>query len=319
MNDRDIRRLDADAFENQLQLDEYIRSLKERAVPFKFAYVGRAAYTHDKLVRSKEYGLADTEALLIEDRFVADILPKIRSDKLGLIDVGAGNGLKAALILRFLRQESAYLRYIALDYSETLLTIARNNLLSEFPALKLRTYQLDFETKSLEILADVNGDAHRLFLFLGQTLGNPSKPIKALENIREGMRTGDHLLVGVEMYHSNRIEQVLEHYRNEPFYAAIFNPLTFAGLTRNDGLITVEFERVSRDVKVYFVLTTNVLIQLPDLEKVELNVGDRILIGRSHRFTVDDLETLFARANLRFDSLVRNKSHSYCLCLLKPV
>lgn len=71
-----------------------------------------------------------------------------------------------------------------------------------------------------------------------------------LSNVALSMAQGDHLLVGIELFRPDRIADILGHYQNEPFYRAVFNPLTFCGLTRSDGALEVGFNETTRNVEV---------------------------------------------------------------------
>ena len=97
--------LDFNAFENEQQLHEYLTALKQRVLPLKFSYVGRAAHTLDEFVRSQEYSLTETEATLIREGFASLILPTLNGKGLNVIDVGSGNGIKATILLKLLHQK----------------------------------------------------------------------------------------------------------------------------------------------------------------------------------------------------------------------
>lgn len=313
------RSLDHGAFERAEQADEYLAALRQRVVPFKFAYVGPAAHTHDQLVRSQEYGLADVEAELIRAEFASSILPKLEDGtRLNVIDVGAGNGMKALLVLDILRDSFVGLKYVALDYSETLLQIARQNISTRLPRLDVITHRIDFEADSFaEIVKRLWTETlcPSLLLFLGHTLGNPTDRLQTLSNIGDSMGARDNLLVGIELYERAGVDEVLEHYRNEPFYRAIFNPLTFAGVMRTDGELGVSFNESSKDVEVHFELARDVRICVDASEEIFLRRGERLLIGVSHRFEEAELRELFPSAGLHIRDLVFDENRTYALVL----
>ena len=96
-------RLNSSAFESEYQLREFINVLKGRGmVSLKFAYTGRAAHEHDRLVRSQDYHVLDAETTLIHREMEARILPQLRYRAANVIDIGSGNGMKAIAVLQSL-------------------------------------------------------------------------------------------------------------------------------------------------------------------------------------------------------------------------
>lgn len=313
-----IRYLDPNAFETDSQKDEYISSLRNRILPFKFAYIGRAAHTHDELIRSPEYGLADTEATLIRSRFSSDIIPNLTGSVLMVVDVGSGNGMKGALVLQELKKRFSIIRSVALDYSQTLLGIAKAHLLASEPSLNVEAHRIDIEggqaANSLKEIRSTS-PSPALFLFLGHTLGNPANRLQTLSNIRYSMNPGDKILVGIELYHPERVSEVLKHYQNEAFYQAIFNPLTFAGIGRTDGQIIISFDEATRDVVVHFELAADFQIKTMISGDIDFISGERLQIGISHRFEQTEIQELFSQAGLHVDKLLLDGTESYVLVL----
>lgn len=311
--------LDYRAFENRKQFSDYLEALRGKILPAKLAYCGHCAYTHDKLARSQEYGLFDIELKLIEDEFPSTILPKLDKNGLNVFDVGPGNGLKAAKVLMILHQELPIFKYVALDYSAELLKIAKRNISSKFPSLDMVTYQIDVEVVNFrEIVVQIQTETghSNLLLFLGSTLSNPMDRLGTLRNIRESMGLQDYLLLGAELYKPASINKMLNHYRNETFYQAILSFLTFAGLKRDDGLLEVSFNNVTKNVEVYFEFTSNICIHTSVSEKIRFKKGDRLLIFISHKFTEPELMETFFTLGLHVSKVVFNRCRDYALALV---
>jgi len=209
--------MDYTAFERQEQIVEYIHSMRSRFLPLKFAYIGQAAHTHDELVRSREYGIADTEATLIRSK-LAQIIPEdLKGTGINIVDIGGGNGLKATHVIKVLMPNVSNIYYYSLDYSSELSAIALRNVTSVIPSLAARAFIIDFEKHAFqELVSQIKqlSSYNNLFLLLGHTLGNPANRGQALSNISQSMNRGDYLLVGVELYQPSRISSILNHYQN---------------------------------------------------------------------------------------------------------
>jgi uncharacterized SAM-dependent methyltransferase len=308
--------LDTAAFERQLQIVEYVSALRQKYLPLKFAYIARAAHTHDELVRSREYGLADAEAALLRAEFSSSILPRLNGTQINLVDVGSGNGIKAVLVIDELHKKFEEIRYLGLDYSGELLEIAVRNILDAAPWLTVYTAQVDLEQKPFtqelsRFYAEKN--YFGLLLLLGHTLGNPKDRQIALSNVARSMRSRDHLLVGIELYRPDRVTEVLAHYMNEPFYRAVFNPLTFIGLQRDDGLLQVSFNETSKNVEVNFLLQNTINVDLPSSETLRFVEGDSLLIFLSHRFELNEIEDLFLKTGFAKPLAFVDQDSGYCL------
>lgn len=311
-----VRDVDHAKFETRFQIEEYIGSLNDRILPFKFAYIGSAAYTHDELIRSPEYGLADAEADLITSRFLIDVAPYLSERTSRIVDVGSGNGMKGVLVYQELRKQFTIANYVALDYSQTLLKIAKATLLKNEPSLNIDIFEVDFETaQSVSNFRRVllPSIPCSLFLFLGHTLGNPANRLQVLSNIRSCMKSGDKIMIGVELYRQGKEFQILEHYQNEAFFRAIFTPLTFAGFKRSDGEIIVTFNETTRDVVVRFDIRADLRIRTTLSEDIVLKSGDDLQIGISHRFERTELSELLLSAGFDMHTLILNRDESYAL------
>jgi len=314
--------LHREAFDGAEQVEEYASALRTGFLPLKFAYVGPAARTHDELVRSREYGLADIEARLLRARLPALSNALSLNRVLALVDVGSGNGMKAGLVLQVLRRRYQIPAYVALDYSAELLNIALANIAAALPDQHVICHRVDFEARDFRALTQpIRDEAHCpiLFLLLGHTLGNPLDRQAVLSNVAVGMADDDHLLIGVELFRPDRVADVLAHYQNEPFYRAVFNPLSFSGLTRTDGTLEIAFNKATRDVEVHFRLLKDVTVDLGNSSRLHLTRGEGLLIFLSHRFTSSELADLCGEAGLQVEQMVSDRENSYKLALVSPV
>ena len=318
--------LDISAFERPSQITEFVKGLKDRFLPLKFAYIGAAAYTHDQLIKSPSYHLADIESTLIRDRFYEGIISKLGLTKkvLNFVDIGSGNGLKAITILEVLFNGKFSVNYLALDYSQNLLDIVRKNIVNAFPDYNLMSTEvIDFENNPFAgvISKHIDNNAFSLFTLLGHTLGNPLDPKKALANIRKSMidRNNCRFCLGVELFESTKVEEMLANYRNDAFHKAVFTPLTFIGLSPQDGLLNIDFNYDTRNVEVFFVFSQDVSVNCHSLGFLDFKKGDRILIFLSHRFSFDILRQDLINAKFEIQTTIVGTSTNYVLLLSAPV
>lgn len=310
-------------FDNENQCREYTKLLQEKKViPLKFGYIGKAAHTHDRLVKSKKYGLADAETALILSVFENDIFPLLPSDLVALIDLGSGNGLKAVAILELLQKlERKPLSYVGIDYSQELSKIALHNIFDQIDISSLFGLQVDIEEGPFN---DVINKlpipcGSRLFTFLGTTWGNSLERTGVLKNIRNSMSYNDGLLLGIELFNPDKIPEILLPYQNDVFYKAVFQCVTFAGLSRDDGELIVSFNMANKDVEVHFKLNQDIVIRSDINQSIfTLSKGESLLIFVSHRFTLDEIYNSAALASFKVAKLIKSTDSSSSLVYMAP-
>lgn len=310
-------------FDNESQCREYTKLLQKRKViPLKFGYIGKAAHTHDRLVKSKKYGLADAETALLLSAFENDITPLLPSDLVALIDLGSGNGLKAVTILKLLQKlETKPLSYVGLDYSQELSKIALHNISDQLDISSLFSLQVDIEEGPFnDVINKLSIPCGpRLFTFLGTTWGNSLDRTGVLKNIRNSMSYKDRLLLGIELFNPDKIQEILLPYQNDVFYKAVFQCVTFAGLSRNDGELIVSFNMANKDVEVHFKLNQDIIIRSDISETTfTLSESESLLIFVSHRFTLDDIYNSAALAGFNVAKLIKSTASSSSLVYMAP-
>ncbi|BDW12280.1 dimethylhistidine N-methyltransferase [Polynucleobacter sp. SHI8] len=111
-----------------------------------------------------------------------------------LIDLGAGNCLKAESLFDFLKPSN----YVAIDFSEEYLQDALENLRSKYPDIHMQYLGLDF-SQNLIVPSTINNHG-RVFFYPGSSIGNflTSEALTLLTQIKEQAGDGG-LLIGVDL------------------------------------------------------------------------------------------------------------------------
>jgi L-histidine N-alpha-methyltransferase len=254
--------------------------LDDGYLPLKFAYTGSAAFTHAELARTDGYAaVVGTTPLEVETLF-SSLTCGVPTQ---IAEVGPGTGDHSAQFLAGLRQAAARSRdlrrdrssqgphrYLGLDFSATLLSMAAARVSDAFhapspsaafafppsssrlgPGPEVSTVLWDLESgRTGGIEAWRRGDERILVCILGHTLGNLEDPAQALRNLAFSTRTGDLLLLGVTLcpqsYDESDPGVVLYPYENEVFTAAVLEPLRAAALA--DGAADFAVRLVGRTV-----------------------------------------------------------------------
>ncbi|WP_341716686.1 L-histidine N(alpha)-methyltransferase [Micromonospora sp. FIMYZ51] len=262
-----------------------LKAIRVGQVPLKFAYAGSAARTHDAYARSADYLSMLTSAQQEADALVAaDVLA---AGALALVEIGPGNGGRSRAFLdRLANRGRPCQRYLALDFSETLLGIACARL-ARFAGDRM---SVDSQVWDIEhgTCRDVErwrvGPDPVVGCLLGHTLGNVERPVEVLANIYDALRTGDVLLLSVALGTADcpAPEAVLAPYRSAEFRAAALQPLLAAGVAETD----LDFVLSWRDEAV---VGEAVLRRPVPLDGCRLPAGHRIRCFQSRRFRPRDV------------------------------
>ena len=132
-----------------------------------------------------------------ETRFLAVAFPP--GVEFDLIELGAGDGTKTAVLVDYFLKQNADISYSPIDISQEALDALSARFTAEFPALKIETRMGDY-FRILESLKNGNG-RRKILLFLGSNIGNFSRDqaLVFFRHLREVMSTDDLLFVGFDL------------------------------------------------------------------------------------------------------------------------
>ena len=242
-------------------------------LPLKYAYAGSAAFTHAALASTEGYhavvGTAELEVRALM-KAVRGAAPPTQ-----VAEIGPGTGEHTLAFLSLLQEAAAAerargiaefslspddarpagIRYLGLDFSSTLLTVAQECLARglavggvRFGGLDVRTAAWDLERGRTERVARWRRETGPVLMcLLGHTLGNLGDPVAALRHLAASARPGDLLLVGLTLYPQDASpDAILAPYLNDVFAAAVLEPLRAAEFGAED--VSFEVRRRGRAV-----------------------------------------------------------------------
>lgn len=301
------------------QTAELITALAgRRELPLKFQYLGEGADRYTSFEHTSEYGIGQTEIDLIlnnEDK----ILSYLSKKEYSVLDMGCGDGKKAAAILtRLERYSKDKLNYFPVDISERMMNIAVDNVQLAHDNLHTELFKEDFEKGNFSKVTYYLRRRYQrdnLILFLGQTIGNLSDSHRILVNLRESMTEDEVVLVGMAML--SKQKDPLEGYDQKIIYDWLWTVPEKIGITREDA-----------DIKLYFNTNKNQIEYKLEFKKdwsksfgsdfLNFHKGQKILVAVSHKFTKDEIFTLFAGAGFKIEMFLESKKKDYGLVLCRP-
>ena len=233
---------------------------------------------------------------------------------MALIDLGAGDGAKAARLFALLEPA----RYVAIDVSVDFLRDALRQMSREHPQIDIVGLGQDFST-SLDLPPELVDGLRPVFFYPGSSIGNFTRDeaLAFLRRIRE-RASGGGLLIGVDLV---KPQAVLEAaYDDALGVTAAFNLNALRHLNR---LIDSDFEpRQWRHVAFFDADASRVEMHLEAREALRVSwpgggrrfaAGERIHTENSCKYTAEDFAALLVEAGFEAPKLWTDSNRWFAL------
>ncbi|MSS75184.1 hypothetical protein EXS73_03160 [Candidatus Pacearchaeota archaeon] len=236
-----------------------------------------------------------------------EILELVGDAVFNIVDLGCGDGKKAASLIIELKKQrpTLKLRYCPVDISGYMVSAA----IETFSKLKIGEivefkYNIsDFENlENITPLLRKEGFKRNVILLLGNTLGN-FEVNELLYEIRTGMTDGDVFIVDTAI-DDHKQEARAESYRlnKQANEWMIHIPLQL-GLTRKEVEFGARFR--NQRIEIYYSILVDKNIKFQD-KSVRFTKGDQIIVAVGYKHDLSDLLTYL---NMHFDAVTVKVSH----------
>lgn len=214
-----------------------------------------------------------------------------------LIDLGAGNCEKARILLVGLSPA----QYVAVDISAEFLQGALTSLRRDFPHVSILGVGTDISSE-LALPPAVCED-RRLFAYLGSSIGNftPEEASSLLARIRQQLRRGGGLLIGVDLVKSERV--LHEAYNDALGVTAAFNlnilrhvnSLIGSDFDVRDWRHRAFFDAAHSRIEMHLEAKRDLRVRWPEGTR-EFAQGQRIHTENSYKYRLQDFRAMLERA-----------------------
>lgn len=296
---------------------ELLSNLHQGAIPSKFTYLGKGAILWESLMVNSNSVANEPEVRLLND-MIPTLLKNPQFLKgTNIVDIGPGDGKKAAEILKLLNGQVT--SYLGVDVSPSILALAINRLKTT-PNLKVRQQIADVESENFRMaVQNMEAETRRpsLFFLLGQTLGNPRNIPRFISNVRKSMSPNSTLVVGVDFYNPSKIPALLKEYSNPEYLDMDLWVLEAAGLVPGrNGEIKIDFDYKTNNIRGVFIVSKETSVSIQDqetgsAETVVLKANQEIIFFQSHRFSKDEIRSIFKNAGLKVVTISNDNVTNY--------
>ncbi|WP_452219865.1 L-histidine N(alpha)-methyltransferase [Lacinutrix salivirga] len=182
-------------------------SAKNKHLASKYFYDDAGSKIFQEIMNMPEYYLTNSEFEILSLQS-KQILEAVNfKQPFNIVELGAGDGFKTFKLLEYLVKAEVDFYYVPIDISQGAMDDLTSKLKQKLPNLSIHPRVGDY----FQILNTENTktDIPSLLLFLGSNIGNylPEKAVKLVQLFSEGMKTGDKLLLGVDLKKNPRTIQ----------------------------------------------------------------------------------------------------------------
>lgn len=318
---------------SEAQIYDIIRNLElHHEIPRQYGYFGWGAKAVDDYIAQQMSVDAPSvvrrsiEMLAANYSYIDKRLANFK--KVNVVDIGVGNAMPIKDLLSRLVAQGKLGRYIGLDFSEDMLSIAKRNLKGWFgSSFQFEGYQVDitherFANIVAEDYLSPEQDVINLVLFLGATPMNFRAPADAFKTISESMNPYDLLIYTDSVRLAASPEWIRYTYKVEPSRLELLDRHKFVLdlLNIKDPLYVAEmgFDEAAKQgysrARLKFALTLK--FELEDgVRSVHFEKGEAITLWRCWRFIPRDLINLLESTGFYVLHTSQSEDHNYILTI----
>ncbi len=221
---------------------------------------------------------------------------------LTMIELGAGTATKTGLLLEAAVRRQGEVDYLAIDVSESPLTVAKERIEREIPGVIVTPRVADYTTG----VADFPGDGKRkMVLYIGSSIGNfePAHAETLLRDVRAHLSPGDRLLLGVDRVKERSV--LVRAYDDEAGVTAAFNKNVLKRINRELGAnfnprLFQHRARWNQEHSRIEMHLESLIAQRVSIGSLEMDVkfarGETIHTENSYKFTGPGVSSMLERA-----------------------
>jgi L-histidine Nalpha-methyltransferase len=191
-----------------------------KSLPTKFIYDKQGSLLFEKIMDLPEYYLTRSETEIFENH-KTDIANYFHGQTFNLIELGAGNGEKTAILIEAFLHQKLDFNYIPIDISNSANRQLTEQFKNLFPGLGINPLNMTYFTGLEWIKKNTTGK--NLVLFLGSNIGNFTEKERDdfLMELHNNLNKGDLLLIGIDIKKPYHI--LHDAYNDDQEITAAFN------------------------------------------------------------------------------------------------
>ncbi|HUV02933.1 MAG TPA: L-histidine N(alpha)-methyltransferase [Desulfobacteria bacterium] len=301
----EIRNYVTESFYHELSQDVFMGlTADQKSIPSKYFYDKRGSKLYEQICKLPEYYLTRTELSILQEKSEAIMEPFETGD---LVELGSGANWKISKLIDAADgPQGAHIRYVPVDVSESALVAAAEDLLTNYPRLRVLGIVADF-TRHMEVIPD---DSAKLIIFFGSTIGNltGAESQHFLRNVANALQPEDRFLIGLDMIKPRDILEAA--YNDAQGVTSAFNKniLRVINQELHSDFDPSGFEHRAfysdehEQVEMHLQANQKTTVEITDLDlSVELEKGETIHTEICRKFSEESALKMFSEVGLKVE------------------
>ena len=289
--------------------------------PTKYLYDRQGAALFERLSRQPHYYLFSAETNILRHN-ARDVMKAVAPQE--MVELGSGASIKMRLLLEAMYETTGCCRYVPLEISERALRTAAEELTAEYPWLQVDGYLGDFDTD----LPKLARTGRRLFVFLGNTVGNSrTRPqrVEFLRKLSQVLVPGDALMLGFDL--RKDVGEILAGYADPDGVqreflmrsVAIMKSELGASVQEDHFDISIIWNPDISALEMRLVAQTDTELAIPDLKlEIKFRQGEYVLLAVSTKFTREMITQDLAEVGLSVSCWYTDSAQRYAVLVATP-
>ena len=282
-------------------------SSKPKSLPSKYFYDSKGDKLFQKIMAMPEYYLTRKEFEILETQF-EPILSRILDFgvSFNLVELGAGDGLKTKILLRYLVSKEVDFTYFPIDFSGSVLKELSDSLKQELPSLKVQAIEDTYRGSLLN--QEWKNGKPTMILFLGGNIGNfpLEEAVDVLDHLRIGTVVDDLVLLGFDLKKDPQI--ILDAYHDKNGITKEFNLNLLRRMNRELGANFDEnkflhwptYDPLSGECRSYLISSEEQRIYIESLkENFHFQAYEPIFTEISKKYSLTEIKKLAKRSGFK--------------------
>ncbi|MBA3535742.1 MAG: L-histidine N(alpha)-methyltransferase [Tatlockia sp.] len=292
-------------------------SKANKSVNSKYFYDEKGSELFNQITHHSDYYLTDCE-LEILDCYKNEMADLFKDEKLNLIELGPGEGIKTRLLIDHFLNEKLSFKYFSIDISKKYLDQIIDKFNQELPNLETIALNSDY-LNGVKWLSS-KSNKRNLLLFLGSSIGNFNSvdTKKFLSHLHDFLHPGDYVLVGFDLL--KEIDILLRAYNDGAGLTKEFNMNL---LTRMNKELGANFNLSSfyhygtynvhsKAMESYLISNKAQIVYFEGLKKsFHFKDFEAIHVESSQKYTLSDVNNLAHSSGFKLIKNFRDKKHYF--------
>ena len=292
----------------------------------KYFYDDEGSRLFREIMKLPEYYLTGCELEIFETQ-TADIYAAFANGEkaFDLIELGAGDGTKTAVLIDHFLKQNADISYLPIDISQEALDALTNKFNAEFPTLKMNARNGDY-FKTLESLRNGNG-RRKVLLFLGSNIGNFSREqsVSFFRSLRSVMNNNDLLFVGFDLQKDPHV--IANAYEDAAGVTAKFNLNLLTRINRelggnfdlNNFIHYANYRPIEGSARSFLISRETHTVRISALDRdFEFDQWEAVFMEISQKYNPSMIEALAAESGFEIKQSFCDSRNYYCDSLWRP-